>query len=72
MKEVEMKSERKQIRNLHGSVEYTIDVSPDGTKTVRNKHGELLGRIVHGQTRDKHGSLLSLSENLGLLLTEPR
>ena len=63
-----MKFERQQIRNLQGTVEYTIDVSPDGTKTVRNKHGELLGRIVHGQTRDKHGNLLSLDENVGLLM----
>ena len=63
---------RTQIRGLDGSVQYTIDVSPDGTKTVRNRHGELLGRIVHGQTRDKHGELLSLDENLALLLIEDR
>jgi hypothetical protein len=63
-----MKFQRKQIRNLQGSVEYTIDVSPDGSKTVRNKHGELLGRIIHGQTREKHGNLLSVDENIGLLM----
>ncbi|MBI4583223.1 MAG: hypothetical protein HY717_04290 [Planctomycetes bacterium] len=63
-----MKYERQQIRNLQGSVEYTIDVSADGTKTVRNKHGELLGRIVHGQTRDRHGNLVALDENVGLLM----
>jgi hypothetical protein len=63
-----MKYERQRIRDLQGSVEYTIDVSPDGTKTVRNKHGELLGRIVHGQTMDRHGNLLSWDENLGLLM----
>jgi len=65
-----MKYQRKKIRNLQGSVEYTADVTPDGTKTVRNKHGELLGRIIHGQTRDRHGNLLSLDENVGLLLKE--
>ncbi len=65
-----MKYERRRIRNLKGTIEFTIDTNPDGTKSVRNKHGELLGRIVHGQTRDKHGDLLSLDENLGLIMEE--
>ena len=63
-----MKYERKRIRNLNGTLGYTIDTGPNGMKTVRNKHGELLGRIINGQTRDKSGKLLSWDENLGLLM----
>ena len=65
-----MKYQHKRIRNLDGTLGYTIDTSLDGTKTIRNKHGELLGRIIRGQTRDKHGNLLSWDENLGLLMRE--
>ena len=61
---------REYIRGQDNSVQFTIDESPDGTKTVRNEHGELLGRIVHGQTRDKSGNLLSNNENIGLLMSE--
>ncbi len=62
-------NKRTQIRGIDGSVQFTIDESPDGTKTVRNKHGELLGRIVHGQRRDRYGNLLSPDNNLGSLMT---
>lgn len=36
-------------------------------KEVRNKHGELVGRIINGQTRDVHGSIISFQESPGLL-----
>ena len=67
-----MKYEHKRIRNLDGTLGFMIHIGPDGTKTVRNKHGELLGRIINGQTRDKSGNLLSWDENLGLLMKEDR
>jgi len=34
---------------------------------IRNKHGELIGRIVNGQTRDRYGELVSWQANPGLL-----
>jgi len=61
---------RLYVRGRDNSVQFTVDEDPDGTKIVRNKHGELLGRIIHGQTRDRSGNLLSNDENIGLLMGE--
>lgn len=67
-----MKFDRKLIRNLQGTMVFMIDTAPDGTKTVRDNRGQILGRIVNGQTRDEHGNILCWDENLGLLLKEHR
>lgn len=63
---------REYIRGRDNSVQFMIDEQSNGTKVIRNKHGELLGMIVNGQTRDKSGSLLSNDENIGLLMREDR
>lgn len=55
------------IRGLDGTIEYTIDTDWNGDKIVRNQHGEMLGRVINGQTRDKHGNLVSLNENIAAL-----
>ena len=39
-----MKFERQQIRNLQGSVEYTIDVSADGTMALTGRTHGLLSK----------------------------
>jgi len=53
---------RDQYNQIMG---YMIDY---GTyQEVRDRHGELVGRIINGQTRDRYGSLVSWQENPGLL-----
>lgn len=60
---------RTSIRNLHNEVIGYIDDLGD-QKEVRNKHGELVGRVIHGQTRNVHGEIVSYQENPGLLFGE--
>lgn len=57
---------RESIRNLHNEIIGYIDDYGD-LKEVRNRHGELVGRIINGQTRNMHGEIVSFQENPGLL-----
>lgn len=57
---------REPIRDLHNQMIGYIDNYGD-YKEVRNKHGELIGRIINGQTRNLHGEIVSYQENPGLL-----
>ena len=57
---------REQIRDHQYQIIGYIDDNGD-LKEVRNKHGELVGRIINGQTRDASGNIVSYQENPGLL-----
>ena len=57
---------RTSIRNQRNEVIGYIDERLN-YKEVRNEHGELIGRIVDGQTRNAYGEIVSFQENPGLL-----
>lgn len=61
--------EQTAIRDCHNQiVGYIVDYGDH--KEVRNRHQELVGRIINGQTRDRYGNLVSYQENVGLLFGE--
>lgn len=55
-----------QIRNHQNEIiGYITDYGTH--QEVRNKHFQLVGRIIHGQTRDVFGNIVSFQSNPGLL-----
>jgi hypothetical protein len=58
--------EKTAIRDSSGQIIGYLDDDGDN-QVVRNRHGEIVGRVVGGHTYDKNWNMVSREENPGLL-----